>query len=83
VASIPNATFMTITQASPRSAESGTIRRLDSFKELKVRYEAPLTQLLDIFPHWTEEDLVAALSDLKGDLEMVIDRISEGIRVLE
>ncbi|PJF17093.1 hypothetical protein PSACC_03085 [Paramicrosporidium saccamoebae] len=46
------------------------MRHLDSFKELKVLYEAPLTQLLDIFPHWTEEDLVAALSDLKGDLEM-------------
>lgn len=46
--------------------------------EGNLTQDSTLSQLMDIFPDWSEEDLSLALAECAGDLELVITRISEG-----
>ena len=46
--------------------------------ELKRMYASKLSTIKEMFPDWTDEDLVFALQETNGDLERTIDRISEG-----
>ncbi|KAL2854830.1 hypothetical protein BJY01DRAFT_25084 [Aspergillus pseudoustus] len=46
--------------------------------QMKKKYSDTLPMLKELFPDWTDEDLVFALEDANGDLEQAIDRISEG-----
>ena len=46
--------------------------------EMKKRYSSQLNTLKELFPDWTEVDLVLALEETDGDLQSTIERISEG-----
>ncbi|KAI9791761.1 MAG: hypothetical protein M1816_003571 [Peltula sp. TS41687] len=46
--------------------------------ELKRKYSGQLITLKELFPDWTDEDLVFALEETDGDLEGTVDRITEG-----
>lgn len=50
-------------------------------EEYKVLHEDSIGQLQDIFPDWSVDDLAMVLSELGGDIERVIQRISEGKKV--
>lgn len=54
------------------SAEAGELA------ELKKRYQNELSMLKELFPDWTDADLVLAIEDSNGDLERTIEKISEG-----
>ncbi|KAH8706931.1 hypothetical protein GQ44DRAFT_777687 [Phaeosphaeriaceae sp. PMI808] len=54
------------------SAEAGELA------ELKKRYQAQLSMLKELFPDWTDADLVLAIEDSDGDLDRTIEKISEG-----
>ena len=47
--------------------------------DLKKKYASKLGIMKEMFPEWTDEDLVFALQETNGDLEGTIDRISEGM----
>ncbi|KAG2180178.1 hypothetical protein INT43_003967 [Umbelopsis isabellina] len=47
-------------------------------KKLKSQYGPKLSTLRELFADWSDEDLVFALQEADGDLELTIDRISEG-----
>ncbi|CAG8705388.1 8605_t:CDS:2, partial [Dentiscutata erythropus] len=47
-------------------------------KHLKSQYKDELTKLQELFTDWTEADLLFALQEAQGDLELTITRISEG-----
>ncbi len=49
--------------------------------ELKRKYAQPLVTLKELFPDWTDDDLVFALQETDGDLENTIERISEGMNI--
>lgn len=46
--------------------------------ELKSKFSSQMSTLKEMFPDWTNEDLVFALQETDGDLEGTIGRISEG-----
>lgn len=46
--------------------------------ELKKRYQPQITTLKELFPDWTDADLVLAIEDSDGDLQTTIEKISEG-----
>ncbi|KAI9890924.1 MAG: hypothetical protein M1814_003423 [Vezdaea aestivalis] len=48
------------------------------FGELKSKYANQLRVIKEMFPDWTQEDLVFALQETNGDLENTIERITEG-----
>ncbi|KAJ1548076.1 hypothetical protein HK096_005672, partial [Nowakowskiella sp. JEL0078] len=43
----------------------------------KHKYE--LSQLLQIFPDWSKQDLLTTLDEANGDLDLAVSRISEGL----
>jgi len=50
----------------------------DYLKNLRDQYISQLTQLKPIFQDWQEQDLLMTLEDVGGDLELAINRITEG-----
>ena len=46
--------------------------------DLKKMYAPKLLMIKEMFPDWTDDDLVFALEETNGDLEGTVDRISEG-----
>ncbi|KAK9373586.1 uncharacterized protein V1513DRAFT_465537 [Lipomyces chichibuensis] len=50
----------------------------DTIQSLKVQYSAGLESLSELFPDWSEEDLLYLLSETAGDVETAVVRITEG-----
>lgn len=46
--------------------------------KLKSKYSSQLSTLKVLFTEWTEEDLLFTLQEANDDLDLAIDRISEG-----
>jgi len=51
----------------------------DNLKILRDQYTHELNQLKSIFPNWADQDLLMTIKDVRGDLELAINRITEGI----
>jgi hypothetical protein len=45
---------------------------------LKKKYSGKLATVKELFPDWTDEDIVYALQETDGDLEGTVERITEG-----
>ncbi len=46
--------------------------------QLKSQYGSKVSTIKEMFPDWTDEDIVFALQETDGDLEVTVDRISTG-----
>jgi len=53
-------------------------RNEDYLKKLKDQYTNQLNQLKSIFNDWEDQDLLMTLEDVGGDLELAINRITDG-----
>ncbi|RKP33973.1 hypothetical protein BJ085DRAFT_32173, partial [Dimargaris cristalligena] len=66
-------------QPSAKSqSKSFTDSEAAEIKELRKKYVDKLVTLHELFPAWTDEDLLCTLEEAYGDLDITIDRISEG-----
>lgn len=45
---------------------------------LRAKYADKLALLREMFPDWTDEDLLFALQEAGGEVELAVGRISEG-----
>ncbi|QSL66677.1 hypothetical protein MERGE_001061 [Pneumocystis wakefieldiae] len=45
---------------------------------LKTRYHRQLVSCKELFPDWTEDDILYAIQEASGDFELAVTRISEG-----
>ena len=63
---------------SETSAETLSPEDEGEIGELKKKYASNLGLVKEMFPAWTDEDIIFALQETDGDLEATIDRISEG-----
>lgn len=50
--------------------------------QLKKQYSGKLSTVKEMFPDWTDEDIVFALQEADGDLQSTIERITEGMPLL-
>ncbi|MCJ1389116.1 RNAPII degradation factor [Xylographa bjoerkii] len=68
----------------PTNGEKSDVQATPSYEDegelgqLKKQYASKLSTIKEMFPDWTDEDIVLALQETDGDLEGTIDRISEG-----
>ena len=46
--------------------------------QLKKKYASSLTTIKEMFPDWTEDDIVFALEESNGDMERTVERMTEG-----
>ena len=65
----------TKTEAAP---EEPNYEEEGEIGQLKKTYASKLGTVKEMFPDWTDEDIVFALEETNGDLESTIERISEG-----
>lgn len=49
--------------------------------DLKKKYSSQLSMLKEMFPDWSDMDLLLGLQDTDGDLQTTIDRIAEGMLI--
>ncbi|KAJ2794983.1 RNAPII degradation factor, partial [Coemansia guatemalensis] len=61
-----------------RSAKSSSLEDASDFKALHSKYSGSVKALKELFPDWTEDDLLSAFKDAEGDLEGTINNIAEG-----
>ena len=54
------------------------IAESDETRALRRKYGDKLATLKEMFPGWTDEDLLSTLNDVNGSLETAVGRISEG-----
>ncbi|THY24462.1 hypothetical protein D6D01_05439 [Aureobasidium pullulans] len=63
---------------------SSSVQFDDSFDDqgelgnMKKTYSTQLSFMRDMFPDWTDDDLVFAIAEADGDVQIVIDRITQG-----
>lgn len=62
----------------PEVAETPSLDEDGEIGQLKKRYAPKVSTVKEMFPDWTDEDIVYALQESDGDLENTIERISEG-----
>ncbi|KAI8877407.1 hypothetical protein K501DRAFT_337448 [Backusella circina FSU 941] len=62
---------------STHSARKAASEQND-LKKLKAKYSSKLPTLQFLFNDWTDDDLLFALEEANGDVDLTIDRISEG-----
>lgn len=65
---------------TPEIRETTPIEDEGELGELKKHYASKLDMIKEMFPDWTDEDIIFALQETDGDLASTIDRISEGKR---
>lgn len=46
--------------------------------QLKKQYGSKVGTIKEMFPDWTDEDIVYALQETNGDLETAVERITDG-----
>jgi hypothetical protein len=46
--------------------------------QLKKKYGSKVGTVKELFPEWTDEDVVLALQETDGDLDTAIERIADG-----
>ena len=69
------------TNGDSASSKIDTSAEQGELGELKKRYSSQLTTLKELFPDWSDADLVLAIEEADGDLERTVERISEGERL--
>ncbi|KAL9602352.1 MAG: hypothetical protein Q9219_001918 [cf. Caloplaca sp. 3 TL-2023] len=67
---------------TPDSFSNPSMEEEGEIGELKRMYSSKLSTIKELFPDWTNEDIVFALQENDGNLEATIDRISEGTTTL-
>lgn len=59
-------------------ADSKTSLDVES-RKIKAQHGQALAALQELFPTWSEEDLLAVIGDVNGDVEAAVSRIAEGM----
>lgn len=62
----------------PEPSSDPNLEEEGELGELKRKYSSKLSTIKEMFPDWTDEDIVFALQETEGNLEATIERISEG-----
>jgi hypothetical protein len=63
----------------PDSTEVSNHEDEGELGQLKKLHATKLSTMKEMFPDWTDEDLVFALQETEGNLEQTIERISDGM----
>ncbi|PKI83200.1 RNAPII degradation factor [Malassezia vespertilionis] len=64
--------------ARGRANNASTANDTEQVRELRTKYAGQLAMLLEMFPEWTDEDLLFVLQESSGVVEVAVGRISEG-----
>lgn len=63
----------------PNTTSYASIEDDSEVGQLKKQFGSKVTVIQEMFPDWTDEDVVFALQETDGDLESTVDRITDGM----
>lgn len=61
---------------SPRRTPNN--KNTNDLKTLRNQYRASIPSLTELFPDYSQDDLLFVMDECQGDLDLAITRISEG-----
>ena len=61
-----------------QSASEPAVEENAEIAQLKKQYGGKVSMIKEMFPTWTDEDAVLALKECDGDLEVAVERITDG-----
>jgi hypothetical protein len=67
------------TNGEKSDAKAASIEEDGEVGQLKKQYGSKVATIKEMFPDWTDEDIVLALQETDGDLETTVDRITGGM----
>lgn len=62
----------------PNASSPPPIEDDGEIAHLKKQYGGKVTMIKEMFPAWTDEDVVYALQENDGDLEITVEKITDG-----
>lgn len=66
-------------RAAPRQRGAAAAEdETDQVRALRAKYPTQLAMLSELFPAWSDEDLLFVLQESQGEVEVAVGRISEG-----
>ncbi|WFD01996.1 RNAPII degradation factor [Malassezia obtusa] len=65
-------------RGAPRNRSANPADDTEQVRLLRSKYAQQLSVLQELFPDWSDEDLLFALQESGGDIELAVGRISEG-----
>lgn len=51
----------------------------NDLKSLRAQFKLSLSSLTELFPEWSQDDLLFVMDECQGDLDLAITRITEGL----
>ena len=66
------------TPASP-TVDAPVLVDSEETRALRRKFSDKLTTLKEVYPNWSDDDLLSLLSEVNGNVEIAVVRISEGI----
>ncbi|CDR38544.1 RHTO0S03e10660g1_1 [Rhodotorula toruloides] len=60
-------------------APTRDLEESDEVRQLRAKYSDKLATAKELFPDWTDEDVLFAINEANGDVEVAIVRMSEGL----
>jgi hypothetical protein len=66
------------TRSTQNTRNKSSSSEQNDLKKLKSKHSAKLPTLKVLFSEWSDDDLLFVLEEANGDLDLAIDRISEG-----
>ena len=71
----------TSTNGTPKEADQieDSLDQQGELGDMKKKYQDQLSLIKDIFPAWTDVDLLFALAEADGDVETTIERVAAGM----
>jgi hypothetical protein len=51
----------------------------NDLKSLRAQFRQSLSSLTELFPEWSQDDLLFVMDECQGDLDLAITRITEGL----
>ena len=68
------------TRSTHTTRSKSSTSEQNDIKKLRSKHSAKLPTLKVLFSEWSDDDLLFVLEEANGDLDLTIDRISEGER---
>lgn len=62
----------------PHSGPPRKNNNKNDIKSLRQLYRSSLPSLTELFPNWSQDDLLFVMDECQGELDLAIIRISEG-----
>lgn len=75
----PNSGTITARRPHQQQQNKNHSNNNNDLKSLRAQFRHSLSSLTELFPEWSQDDLLFVMDECQGDLDLAITRITEGL----